>query len=67
MPRKIGQSNAAKAEKMKASKGIKKEPKNKNRKNVIDQQVKGNKQSVHYILILDNSFSMDGKPWEDLR
>ena len=67
MPRKIGQASEPKAQKMKASKPIRKEPKVNNRQNVIDQQVLGSKSAVHYILILDNSYSMEGKPWGDLR
>ena len=50
-----------------ASKQIKKEAKNEARKDVIDKAVVDKKDTVHYILLLDDSGSMSGKPWTDLR
>ena len=49
------------------SKAIKKESKSDARKKIIDKDVVDAKGKVHYILILDDSGSMTGKPWTDLK
>ena len=50
-----------------ASKAIKKEAKVDKRKQVVKDGVKEAKGRVHYILILDDSGSMTGSPWKDLK
>ena len=67
MPRKIAAPKETKASKKDASKPIKKEPKSKGKKTEVDKDVADSKQSVHYILILDDSYSMQGKQWKDLQ
>ena len=67
MPKRAGQSSEPKVARKNASKAIKKEPKGRGRKAVVDQAVLGGKAAVHYILILDDSYSMEGRAWADLR
>ena len=67
MPKQIGQSSEPKVDKKNASRAIKKEPKGRGRKSVVDQAVLGSKVAVHYILILDDSYSMEGRSWNDLK
>ena len=67
MPRKFAEKKQAKDVKKEASKPIKKDAKSKGRKNVIDEAVLDKKNVVHYILILDDSSSMWGQPWTELR
>ena len=67
MPKRIGTTRPTNASKKDASKPIKKEAKVNGKKKVIDQDVVDSKQTVHYILMLDDSYSMDGREWKDLQ
>ena len=67
MPRKYtkkqDQSVALKSE----SKAIKKEQKGEERKKAVEDAVLANKDVTHYVLILDDSYSMNGTPWNQLK
>ena len=71
MPKQIAKPNIADNrddfEKSDSSKQIKKESKSEARKEIIDQAVVDGKQKTHYILMLDDSYSMEFKPFQDLQ
>lgn len=67
MPKKVANSKPTKAEKKNASKPIKKEAKDDNKKQAIDDAVLNAKGTTHYVLLLDDSGSMAGKPFKDLK
>ena len=63
MPKKIVNNDAVIGAKNAASKANKKVNKSTARKEILDKAVQDNKGIVHYILMLDDSGSMCGKPW----
>ena len=63
MPKRVAKAQKVPAEKKANSKQIKKDAKSEGRKDVIDQAVVDGKQKTHYILMLDDSGSMSGKPF----
>lgn len=67
MPKKIAPAKKVNVGKSAASQPIKKEAKSNGKKKGIDEAVENGKSAVHYILILDDSYSMEGKPWKDLQ
>ena len=67
MTKKIARSKATLVAKKDESKSIKKSAKAVGKKAAIDKAVADGKEVVHYILILDDSGSMSGKPWNDLK
>lgn len=69
MPKKVAKKDTPKSDKKEASKPIKKSEKDSKsaKKAGVDKAVKANSlDAAHYILILDDSGSMAGKPWADL-
>lgn len=66
MPKRLTDADLGLVAKKAASKTIKKQAKAAGRKAAVDKAVISNKERVHYILMLDDSGSMSGKPWQDL-
>ena len=66
MPRGIKKQTTAKVAKKDTSKAIKKAEKV-DKKVEVEKAVLTNKDVVHYILILDDSGSMSGSPWTNLK
>lgn len=67
MPRKYTQKQDKNVGLKSESKGIKKEAKAEERSKALEDAVLASKDSTHYVLILDDSGSMCGKPWNDLK
>lgn len=63
MPKRVAKDKQAPVQKKIASKPIKKEAKYEERKEDIAQAVIDSKDKTHYILMLDDSGSMSGKPF----
>ena len=69
MPKRVAkQNNADNVQKKDNSRQIKKQAKNEQgQKQLLDQAVVGNKQKTHYVLMLDESGSMAGRPFRELK
>ena len=68
MPRKIvAKADSTNVENKRITRGIKKDCKSTGKKEVIDKAVIGNKGKTHYILMLDDSGSMAGRPFRELQ